>query len=139
VGSGGILFARHGLSIALADISSPLLVFSEWRFRRRKLAGEFFDLKTRDLPSESFDMVTAMDVFEHLADPVEAVEGLSNVLKPGGFLFGRFSAELNEDRPMHVVKDFEPTFRRLRELGFIEVWQDKWLWGQQVFQKLGIG
>ncbi len=81
-------------------------------------------------------MVTAMDVFEHLADPVEAVEGLSKVLKPGGFLFGRFSAELNEDRPMHVVQDFEPTFRRLRELGFIEVWQDKWLWGQQVFQKL---
>ena len=139
VGSGSILFARHGLDVALADISSPLLVFSEWRFRLRKLGGEFFDLKTRGLPSESFDMVTAMDVFEHLADPVEAVEGLSNVLKPGGFLFGRFSAELNEDRPMHVVQDFEPTFRRLRELGFIEVWQDKWLWGQQVFQKLSNG
>ncbi len=45
VGSGGILFARHGLDIALADISSPLLVFSEWRFRLRKLARRIFRLE----------------------------------------------------------------------------------------------
>jgi len=135
VGSGSILFARHGLKTTLADISSPLLAFCEWRFHLRKLPGEFFDLKARELPREAFDMVTAMDVFEHLADPVEAVEVLSNVLKPGGFLFGRFSAEADEDRPLHVIQDFEPSFRRLRELGFVEVWHDQWLWGHQVFQK----
>ena len=135
VGSGSIVFARHGLKVGLADISSPLLAFSHWRFQLRKLPGEFFDLKTRDLPSESFDMVTAMDVFEHLADPVEAIEKLCDVLKPGGFLFGRFGAEANEDRPLHVVHDFEPSFRRLRELGFVQVWQDEWLWGHQVFRK----
>jgi SAM-dependent methyltransferase len=135
VGSGSLLFARHGLEVALADISSPLLEFSQWRFQSRGLPGEFFDLKTRGLPTESFDIVTAMDVFEHLADPVEAVEKLWNVLKRGGFLFGRFHAEPDEDRPVHIVQDFEPSFRRLRELGFVEVWRDDWLWGQQVFQK----
>jgi 2-polyprenyl-3-methyl-5-hydroxy-6-metoxy-1,4-benzoquinol methylase len=136
VGSGSAVFARHGLKVGLADISSPLLAFSQWRFKLRGLPGEFFDLKRRDLPGESFDMVTAMDVFEHLADPVEAIEKLWNVLRPGGFLFGRFGAEPNEDRPLHVVQDFDPTFRRLRELGFVEVWKDDWLWGHQVFQKL---
>jgi SAM-dependent methyltransferase len=135
VGSGSLLFARHGLEVALADISSPLLEFSQWRFQSRGVAGKFFDLKTRSLPTESFDIVTAMDVFEHLADPVEAVEKLWNVLKRGGFLFGRFHAEPDEDRPVHIVQDFEPSFRRLRELGFVEVWRDDWLWGQQVFQK----
>ena len=135
VGSGSLLFARHGLEVALADISAPLLEFSQWRFQSRGLPGEFFDLKTRGLPTESFDIVTAMDVFEHLADPVEAVEKLWNVLKRGGFLFGRFHAEPDEDRPVHIVQDFEPSFRRLRELGFVEVWRDDWLWGQQVFQK----
>ncbi|MGH7796472.1 MAG: class I SAM-dependent methyltransferase [Candidatus Binatia bacterium] len=135
VGSGSILFARHGLEVGLADISSPLLGFSQWRFQLRRLPGEFFDMKKRDLPSEAFDMVTAMDVFEHLADPVNAVEKLSAVLKPGGFLFGRFSVEPNEDRPLHIVQDFEPTFRCLRELGFIEVWRDDWVWGHQVFQR----
>ena len=135
VGSGSIVFARRGLKVGLADISSPLLAFSQWRFELRRLSSEIFDLKTRGLPSEAFDMVTAMDVFEHLADPVEAVDRLSNALRPGGFLFGRFSAEENEDRPLHVVQDFEPSFRRLHELGFVQVWQDEWLWGHQVFQK----
>jgi SAM-dependent methyltransferase len=130
-----MVFARYGLKVGLADISSPLLSFSHWHFQLRRLPGEFFDLKTRDLPSESFDIVTAMDVFEHLADPVEAVEKLWNVLRPGGFLFGRFGAEPIEDRPLHVVQDFGPTFRCLLELGFIEVWQDGWLWGHQVFKK----
>jgi 2-polyprenyl-3-methyl-5-hydroxy-6-metoxy-1,4-benzoquinol methylase len=139
VGSGSTVFARHGLKVGLADISSPLLAFSWWRFHLRSLQGEFFDLKTRDVPSESFDMVTAMDVFEHLADPVEAVERLWSALKPGGFLFGRFGAEPNEDRPLHVVQDFEPSFRRLREIGFVQVWQDEWLWGHQVFLKLNNG
>jgi 2-polyprenyl-3-methyl-5-hydroxy-6-metoxy-1,4-benzoquinol methylase len=135
VGSGSLLFARHGQEVALADISSPLLEFSQWRFQSRGLPGEFFDLKTRALPTESFDIVTAMDVFEHLADPVEAVENLWNVVKRGGFLFGRFHAEPDDDRPVHIVQDFEPSFRRLRELGFVEVWRDEWLWGHQVFQK----
>ena len=135
VGSGSLLFVKEGLKVGLADISSPLLGFSQWRFQLRRLAGEFFDLKKRDLPRESFDMITAMDVFEHLVDPLNVVEKLSDVLKPGGFLFGRFSAEPNEDRPMHVVQDFGPTLSCLRELGFIEVWQDDWLWGHQVFQK----
>jgi 2-polyprenyl-3-methyl-5-hydroxy-6-metoxy-1,4-benzoquinol methylase len=139
VGSGSAVFARHGLKVGLADISSPLLAFSWWRFHLRSLEGEFFDLKTREVPSESFDMVTAMDVFEHLADPVEAVERLWSALKPGGFLFGRFGAEPNEDRPLHVVQDFEPSFRRLREIGFVQVWQDEWLWGHQVFQKRNNG
>jgi 2-polyprenyl-3-methyl-5-hydroxy-6-metoxy-1,4-benzoquinol methylase len=135
VGSGSLLFVQHGLNVGLADISSPLLEFSRWRFQLRRLPGEFFDLKKSDLPNESFDMVTAMDVFEHLVDPLNAVKKLSDVLKPGGFLFGRFSAEPNEDRPMHVVQDFGPTLSCLRKFGFIEVWRDDWLWGHQVFQK----
>ncbi|HEY2989183.1 MAG TPA: class I SAM-dependent methyltransferase [Candidatus Binatia bacterium] len=135
VGSGSILFARRGFDVGLADISSPLLNFSRWRFESRNLPAEFFDLKTRALPRQAFDMITAMDVFEHLADPVEAVETLSGVLTPGGFLFGRFHAEADEDRPLHVVRDFAPCLGKLRDLGFVQVWQDDWLWGHQVFQK----
>ena len=76
VGSGSLLFVKEGLKVGLADISSPLLGFSQWRFQLRRLPGEFFDLKKRDLPSESFDMVTAMDVFEHLVDPLNAAKKL---------------------------------------------------------------
>jgi 2-polyprenyl-3-methyl-5-hydroxy-6-metoxy-1,4-benzoquinol methylase len=135
VGAGGLLFAAHGLQTTLADISSSLLRFSAWRLSLRKLPGQYLDLRSSPLPSESFDFITAMDVFEHLTDPVETVEKLWNALKPGGFLYGRISADPDEDRPQHIVDDFAPTFARMHALGFVRVWRDEWLWGHQVFQK----
>ncbi len=136
IGSGGILFARHGFQVTLTDISSPLLRFSEWRFGRRGLPAHFIDLKSHPLPRCAFDIVTAMDVFEHLFDPVNAAEEICASLKPGGFLFGRFGTEIDEEQPQHIVKDFGSTFRCLQELGCAQVWKDEWLWGHQVFQKL---
>jgi SAM-dependent methyltransferase len=135
VGSGGILFARNGLEVALADISSPMLHFSEWRCRLRRLSVQLLDLKVRALARETFDMISAMDVFEHLVDPASTVEALWKSLKPGGFLFGRFGDELDEQQPQHIVQDFGPTFRRMEELGFVPFWEDKWLWGHQAYRK----
>ncbi|WP_244082367.1 bifunctional 2-polyprenyl-6-hydroxyphenol methylase/3-demethylubiquinol 3-O-methyltransferase UbiG [Desulforhabdus sp. TSK] len=135
VGSGGILFAKNGLETALADISSTMLSFCQWRFELRKLSACFIDLKSDNLPDNTFDIVTAMDVFEHLVDPVETVDVIWQAMKPGGYLFGRFHSEPDEDRPHHIIQDFAPTLRRLEELGCVEVWKDEWLWGHQVFQK----
>jgi mycofactocin glycosyltransferase len=135
VGAGSILFARNGLATTSADISTTLQTFSRWRMDRRKLPARFIDLKTSRLPQRAFDFVTAMDVFEHLPDPVGTVEELDAALRPGGFLFARLHAEEDEQRPQHIVMDFGPTFRKLADLGFVEVWRDDWLWGHQVFQK----
>jgi len=124
VGAGGLLFARHGFHVSHADISSTLLRFSRWRMERRGLSAEFIDLKDASL-----------DVFEHLTDPVKAVDHLAIALKRGGFLFGRFAAEPDEDRPQHIVFDFGPVHDRLASWGFTKVWRDEWLWGHQAFQK----
>jgi len=93
------------------------------------------DLKACALPRQAFDVVSAMDVFEHLVDPVRAVDQLWEALQPGGFLYVRLGDQPDENRPQHIVQDFEPTFERMRVLGFVEVWRDEWLWGHQVFQK----
>jgi hypothetical protein len=135
VGAGSILFARHGLATTLADISSPLQQFCRWRLELRRLPARFIDLKAGGLPGNAFDVITAMDVFEHLVDPLRAAEEIGAALKPQGYLFARLHAEIDGQRPQHIVTDFEPTFRRLRELGFVQVWQDEWLWGHRVFQK----
>jgi len=135
VGAGGLLFVRHGFDVSHADISSTLLRFSRWRMERRGLPAEFIDLKEASLPADAFDMITAMDVFEHLPDPVKAVDHLAVALKRGGFLFGRFAAEHDEERPQHIVFDFDPVLERLASWGFTQVWRDEWLWGHQVFQK----
>jgi 2-polyprenyl-3-methyl-5-hydroxy-6-metoxy-1,4-benzoquinol methylase len=135
VGAGGILFARHGFEVTLADISSALLGFSKWRLDLRMLEGKDIDLKAQGFPREAFDFVTAMDVFEHLFDPVGAMEALGRAMKPGAYLFARLQADANEDRPLHLVKDFKPVFKCLGALGFNEVWRDNWVWGHHVFQK----
>ncbi len=135
--SGGILFGRHSFDVTLADISALLLCFGQWRFDQRRMKARFINLKSGSLPKEAFDFITAMDVFEHLFDPVGTVEQLWKSLKSGGYLFGRFAAEEKEKAsdPQHIVRDIRPTFKRMQELGFVQVWQDEWLWGHQVFQK----
>src|SRR5207253_421114 len=58
VGSGAVLFARHGFEVALADISSTLQRFSKWRLELRKLPARLIDLKATKLPSDAFDFIT---------------------------------------------------------------------------------
>ena len=131
VGSGGLLFFRHGFRIALADISSTLLDFSLRRLKARGIPATFIDLKTSELPAGKYDFITAMDVFEHIAEPEKTVEPLAAALRPGGILFGRFNVEPDDNRPSHIARDFGPMFDRLTELGFEECWRDDWLWGHQ--------
>jgi 2-polyprenyl-3-methyl-5-hydroxy-6-metoxy-1,4-benzoquinol methylase len=57
-------------------------------------------LQQARFPSESFDVVTLMDVVEHVPDPTELVDEIYRVLSPGGILFivtpnfGSFSVSL---------------------------------------------
>jgi mycofactocin glycosyltransferase len=137
ISSGTILFARHGFEVASADISSSLIKFSDWRFAKRGIPILLVDLKTSAMPPASFDVITAMDVFEHLVDGVAAVDQIAAALTPGGFVYGRFAAEPDDVRPQHIVHDFTQVFHRLDALGFEKVWEDEWLWGHQVYQKPG--
>jgi len=135
VGSGALLFRRHGFEVTSADVSSVLLSFCRYRFEQRALDAKFIDLKESTLPEGAFDFITAMDVFEHLVDPVGSVDLINRALKPGGYIYGRFGADEDPDRPQHIVRDFVPVFERFAKLGFKDVFRDDWLWGHQVFQK----
>jgi SAM-dependent methyltransferase len=44
-------------------------------------------LEDDPFPSESFDVVTMVDVVEHLADPQSALRSVWKMLKPGGVIF----------------------------------------------------
>lgn len=135
VGSGALLLTQAGVRMSLADISTTLLDFCRWRFQQRSLSAQFFNLNIEQIPENAFDMILAMDVFEHLVEPVETVERLWRALRPGGVFFGRIQVEDAGTHPQHIVRDFEPTFARMRELGLVEIWRDAWLWGHQLFAK----
>ena len=80
--------------------------------------------------------VTAMDVFEHLDDPLEAIDTIDAALKPGGYVYGRFDCDHEDaDRPQHIQSDFASVFAHFTKRGFAKVWKDEWFWGHQVFRK----
>lgn len=135
VGSGALLFESHGFEVTLADISSVMLAFCRQRFATRGRPASFLDLKSATLPAGRFDFITAMDVFEHLVDPAGTIDALDQALAPGGFIYGRFAADEDDDRPQHIVQDFSPVLERFNELGYDEVFHDDWLWGHLAFRK----
>lgn len=106
VGSGAILFARHGLEPTLADISGRLLALARWRLERRGLAGRcrFVDRRAEDVEDAGFDLVTCFDVLEHAVDPRALVAWARRKLGPGGLAL--LYPDFGKDplRPMHVAR-----------------------------------
>lgn len=139
VGSGTILFHRHGIQSWMGDISTLLLEFARKRAVKRGclnstiwtgLEGIWPYLKNQ------FDFITAMEVFEHLYDPIQTLENLHGALVSGGYLFIQLSScRPDPERPQHIVTDPQPIFKRLSELGMVKVWSDGWVWGHDCFQK----
>jgi 2-polyprenyl-6-hydroxyphenyl methylase/3-demethylubiquinone-9 3-methyltransferase len=56
------------------------------RARARGIEGRIGSASSIPFPNESFDIVTSIEVLEHLEDPLSAVKEARRVLKPGGSL-----------------------------------------------------
>jgi SAM-dependent methyltransferase len=66
-----------------ADFSPEALRFSRERGHKRLVGADLMRLPFR---SGSFDVVSALDVIEHVPDDVVALEEIQRVLRPGGIL-----------------------------------------------------
>jgi 2-polyprenyl-3-methyl-5-hydroxy-6-metoxy-1,4-benzoquinol methylase len=116
IGSVGIFFARRGLEVTLADISPHLLEYAAWRFRRRGLKVNTIDLRSEKLPENAFQLVTALDVVEHLADPRAVVRSIAASAKRGG-LFACNVSPAASQYPQHITS-YEDIAWGLRAAGF---------------------
>jgi 2-polyprenyl-3-methyl-5-hydroxy-6-metoxy-1,4-benzoquinol methylase len=117
IGSDAMVFAECGFDITLADISSPLLAFAEWRLVRRGFKVRAIDLKHEALPANSFDMAVCFDVLEHIPDPIPVVRAIRDSLRVSGLLALHAPFGKDAKRPMHVVHQDIVT-PRLQALGF---------------------
>jgi 2-polyprenyl-3-methyl-5-hydroxy-6-metoxy-1,4-benzoquinol methylase len=138
VGSGSILFMKNGIDSTPCDISETLLRFAGWRIEQRELKKAYIWLRARSVEfrPDEWDLITAMEVFEHLAYPIETLDDLHRALVPGGYLFIQLSScKPDPQRPQHILTSPEPVYKRLEELGMVRVWADDWLWGHEIFQK----
>ncbi len=116
-GSLGLLFARNGFDVTLAEINPILNDYARWRFERRGLSARFLDVEAEALPEAAFDFVSAVDVLEHVPDPRSVLVDLAVALRPGGTLFIHLPPEADASRPMHLWHDPDTILRHLSEAG----------------------
>lgn len=110
------LLAQYGDAEGV-DISSDALNFCRARGLERVRQGAAEVLPYED---ESFDLVTALDVVEHLDDDVAGLREMRRVLKPGGrallfvpafmFLWG-VQDDVSNHRRRYTLKDLKRTVR----------------------------
>jgi SAM-dependent methyltransferase len=74
------VLVQHGWDALVADYSETAVELA----RARGLQAIHADACDLPLPDESFDLVLAFDVLEHIEDDGAAVRELTRVLKPGG-------------------------------------------------------
>jgi O-antigen biosynthesis protein len=86
-GQGSTYLAGHGAAYVVGvDISPEATAFAQGRSALNNLAFGSMDVTRLGFRSGSFDMVTSIEVIEHLIDPEQYVADMRRLLKEGGYL-----------------------------------------------------
>jgi 2-polyprenyl-6-hydroxyphenyl methylase/3-demethylubiquinone-9 3-methyltransferase len=87
---GGILseaMARTGARVLGVDLAAALLEVAELHALEAGVAVQYRAVAAQDLASEqprSFDLVTCMEMLEHVPDPAAILQAIATLVRPGG-------------------------------------------------------
>jgi 2-polyprenyl-6-hydroxyphenyl methylase/3-demethylubiquinone-9 3-methyltransferase len=90
---GGILaeaMARLGASVTGIDLSEKPLRVAQLHLLETGVAVSYQEVSAEDLARsqpESFDVVTCMELLEHVPDPASTISACARLVKPGGRVF----------------------------------------------------
>jgi 2-polyprenyl-6-hydroxyphenyl methylase/3-demethylubiquinone-9 3-methyltransferase len=90
---GGILseaLAREGARVLGIDLAPAALEVAELHALEQGVAVDYRRLTAEDLAAEmpaAFDVVTCMEMLEHVPDPASVLRALATLVKPGGHVF----------------------------------------------------
>ena len=90
---GGILaesMARKGANVRGIDIAPRVLATAKLHLHESGLEVDYREITVEDMAKESpaaFDVVTCMEMLEHVPDPASIIRSVKDLLKPGGHAF----------------------------------------------------
>ncbi len=90
--AGGLLtevMAREGAEVSGIDLAHRLLAIAELHALESGLRIHYRAISAEQLASESpgqFDVITCMEMLEHVPDPASVINALAQLVKPGGSL-----------------------------------------------------
>jgi len=94
VGCGGGILAeslsKAGAAVTGIDLSTKALKVAELHQLESGTTVRYRSISAEDLAkeeSQSYDVVTCMEMLEHVPDPASVVQACANLCKPGGYLF----------------------------------------------------
>lgn len=94
IGCGGGLLseaaARSGCDVTGIDLSASLLAVAREHAEQQSLTITYHQISAADWAAQSpgiYDVITCMELLEHVPDPDALVRECAQLLKPGGFVF----------------------------------------------------
>jgi 2-polyprenyl-3-methyl-5-hydroxy-6-metoxy-1,4-benzoquinol methylase len=121
IGLNAQFFKRSSFDVTIADVSRPLLTYAAWRLQRHGDAVSIIDLNCMELPTATFDVITAFDVLVHVPDFDLTAKQLHATLKSNGWLFANFDTRAHhEASSWHLHNNEFDLDRRLKRAGFVK-------------------
>ncbi len=119
-----IRLAQSGHDIEYCDVPGKTLDFAAWRFARRSLSIPVHKSTNPLSPhiDGTYNIIIALDVLEHLPDPIHFCEIFFQHIQPGGFLIAKPSFTTDDTHPMHLASNahFTHSFdQELARIGYI--------------------
>jgi 2-polyprenyl-6-hydroxyphenyl methylase/3-demethylubiquinone-9 3-methyltransferase len=78
---------KAGHNVTAVDFSTTIIKAAAFRDPTHRVSYMQADLYKLPFPSEAYDVVTGMDLLEHLSNPQKFLHEASRVLHPGGLFF----------------------------------------------------
>jgi 2-polyprenyl-6-hydroxyphenyl methylase/3-demethylubiquinone-9 3-methyltransferase len=78
--------ARLGAQVTAIDAAPESIAVARAHAEKQGLSIDYRAGAVEDLRAESFDLVTSMEVIEHVTDPASFVVNLAGLLAPGGLM-----------------------------------------------------